>query len=283
LYSYPSISNSNEQADWAELCCLFTEEQSLSKSEFRATIEQDKGDVETNKIIENIWAEITWRNRNGNSAYPIEISSNRIKKKSNWKNYLPYTYMLLLSRHHFYPITQIDTQDQQYYKLFERLTNYALRKYLEFSINIGSPRTHGVPAVFKDALQLTSQLCNENICPEPSILRYAKDGEVDNIAWIPLDKRSGQVILLLQCTIERKWYRKPKIDVDTWCKIIDFSVQPIPGLAFPYIEHEQWHDYSLRKGLLLDRMRISKLTSKSYYLRNKMKVFCKMQIDKIKG
>jgi len=291
MLKLPSVTKPNEQADWAELCCLFSDQLSLSRSELRIMFESDVADEEKNDledceavdtIIDDIWTEIIWRNSVGGHFYPFTISpENTLTKKADWNQYLPYVYMLLLSRHYFFASTKINTALEQYSKPFERLTTHATRKYLGLSICIGSPRRYGVPTNFIEALGVTSDLCNEALCSEPNILKWAKDEDVDVIAWRPIDNRSGQVFILLQCTIERNWHSKPKVDIDTWWKIIDFSAKPMPGLAIPFVEHEEWHKRSIRKGVIFDRLRLSRLFQNSKYLHKYMKSFCETQIPKL--
>ena len=68
----------------------------------------------------------------------------------------------------------------------------------------------------------------------PEIAENAKDEDVDVIAWRPIDSRSGQIILLIQCTIERDWRRSAaKIDYEIWKNIMNLATPPRKGFGFP--------------------------------------------------
>ena len=149
-----------------------------------------------------------------------------------------------------------------YYLLFSLFFfgYFLLSTILNWGFNLGSP-----PAI-RD---------------KPEFTHYAKDEGVDVIGWKPIDGRAGQLILLTQCTIEKKWSDSTqKIDLDTWANIVNFTTKPQKALAFPYVCHSQWKTLSTKGGILLDRLRLVSLFPmvSTLYLRKKITNWSTLQI-----
>jgi hypothetical protein len=55
------------------------------------------------------------------------------------------------------------------------------------------------------------------------------DRGVDVIGWIPFyDQRTGQLVLLVQCTAG-DWKSKQPVPLDNWCQYIHWTRDPIKG------------------------------------------------------
>ena len=285
LLEAPSLPNANIQADWAEASCLLGNDTSVSRAEFEIAL-TEFGYDNSELVIGNIWAEIGWRKSVIPKYYPIDIHYNRIERNRSWQNILSYSFMLLLSTSSFYESTKLRQREQgTLSKLFERLATAALKRYLTRSINIGSPREGRMPRSLFQSLELFCDFSNEVMRERPEITHYAKDEGVDVIAWNPIDVRSGQVVLLIQCTIEKNWPRSTnKINLDTWKNIVNFAATPSKALAFPYVCRSQWKNWSTRGGILFDRLRLASffpMTSR-IYLRKKTSEWCERQISRLR-
>lgn len=258
LLEATSLPNANIQADWAEASCLLGSDTSVSQAEIEIAL-TEFGCDNSELVIGNIWAEIGWRKSVIPKYYPIDIHYNRIERNRSWQNILPYSFMLLLSTRSFYESTKLRQREQgNLSKLFERLATVAMKKYLRKSINIGSPREGRMPRSLHQSLQLFCDFSNEVMREKPEIRHYAKDEGVDIIAWNPIDVRPGQLIVLVQCTIEKNWPRSTdKININTWKNIVNFAVTPCKALAFPYVCRSQWKNWSTRGGVLFDRLRLT--------------------------
>jgi hypothetical protein len=61
----------------------------------------------------------------------------------------------------------------------------------------------------------------------------------------------------MQSTVEQHWKDKLPVPLDAWCQYIHWGCSPVRAFAVPCIvtDHE-WHDTSVDKGILFDRVRI---------------------------
>lgn len=278
------MPNAAVQADWVEASCLFGRDSSISHALIESAL-AESGSEKSELIVEDIWGELESR-KSILPNYPFNIQDTLIQRISRWEDSPHYSFMLLLAINFFYESTKIRQNNQRVpSKLFERLVSIALKKYMRQSINIGSPREGRISRSLKQSLKFFCGLCNESMQEKPEITHYAKDEGVDVIAWDPIDCRSGQVILLVQCTIERDWTRScDKINLDTWKHIVNFATTPEKAVAFPYVCNEQWKNWSTRGGILFDRLRlVSMLSSMStIYLRRKILEWSNAQVTNLK-
>jgi hypothetical protein len=122
-----------------------------------------------------------------------------------------------------------------------------------------------------------------------SVKSYAsktKDDALDILTWRPFtDRRPGQVIILVQCAAGAYWEAKASElfgNLRVWQDYIDFAVTPVPAFAFPFVclDSLQWKRLARQGGLLLDRLRISSLSSDKpldQSLQKKLLDWCKKQ------
>jgi hypothetical protein len=106
---------------------------------------------------------------------------------------------------------------------------------------------------------LASRL-NENYVESPR--ETYKDRGVDVVAWKPFsEKRSSQIVVLLQCASGKDWRSKTRdLPLRSWEQYIHWSNNPIKAFAVPcVISSRDWHDVSKEGGILFDRIRITNL------------------------
>ncbi len=84
----------------------------------------------------------------------------------------------------------------------------------------------------------------------------------DVVAWKPLDKMSGKIILLVQCKSGKNWKNSTAVNLRLWKEnLIYFTCEPISVYTITDIidENESFIDRGKEKGLILDRARIIRL------------------------
>jgi hypothetical protein len=162
LLNPPEIVESSKLADWAELCLMFGNDASISKSEFITAFEEDmKQDVESTITI--IWHEVYWRKMIASDYYPFEISASNIERKSDWEETICYCFMTLLSAQSFIPEIKVKPAEwTATAKLFEKVTESALKKYVGETIIMGAPRTDNVPTNFDDSITYLCERIRED-------------------------------------------------------------------------------------------------------------------------
>jgi hypothetical protein len=290
MLEIPSLPNSEVEADWAEMCVLFSEDGSISQSDFRESLSETTSYSKADRTVDNIWQELMWRHEAYPKIHPILPTQSRLVRIQKWTVAQPYSFMLLLARSNSYGSTKITIRKRRNpSKLFERLVSVGLKEYFGRSINPGHPPEGRFSSLtFRQSVSFFSDVSNEDVANPQVIRRNAKDEGADVIAWRPIDRRSGQAIILVQCTIGDDWTSKVgEISLTGWQDIINFSVTPIKAMAFPCIYHDQWNLWSKRGGILFDRLRLTSLfaqaqkRSNSRYLERKMKCWTKNQIAKL--
>lgn len=281
MIDVPQFSNPNDEADWAEISCLFGKDPSISRSEIETALDNaEVDDPET--TIENIWREIDWRHSVAPRIHPVAVAGMRLQRIKSWKISPSYTFMLLLTCQSLYRSAKTPEREwTRTAKLFEQLTTKALERYLGHAINIGAPRCEGVPKRFVDCLDYIGDVINEPRGRIRLFRQWAKDEGVDVIAWGPFDKRPSQVILLVQCAAGTDWRDKTtEISLDVWQEYIDFAVRPTRAFAFPCVcnVNSDWFYLSKQGGILLDRLRIGSFAIISSVLRRQLNDWSQRQL-----
>ncbi|MHA1676848.1 MAG: hypothetical protein ACTSU6_06690 [Candidatus Njordarchaeales archaeon] len=266
-----TLSKINEISDWLELSCLFDDiDDSISRSELYSYFDEkdivDEDDID--ETIDAIYAEIKYRQYVANNLYPFKIENNCIVRKIVWVDNLAYAFMLLLSTHSLYEVTEIPRGG--WYspsKLFEKIVTSSLRADFNRAINIGSPRARGHIRKFPNCVRYLVEVTNEPIGPSLGATGREQDESADIIAWKRYDNRSGQVIILVQCASgEEKVTKRKELRVRAWRDVINFTVDPLLGYAIPHIitDNSEWFDISYDGGIIYDRLRIISLLPEKF-------------------
>jgi hypothetical protein len=267
MIQLPSSSETEVIADWAELCCLFGERHSLSRSKIEQVIE-DAGIEDHEFVISNIWQEINRRNEVAGGGYPVKAFVSRIETSADWNEAPVYVFQLLVASHSLFPKSRITGKRwNRTAKLFENLGSLALQKYLGGrSVNVGAPRESGVPKGFQDCLDYLSREIGELRGSVKIYNSKAKDEKVDIVAWNPfIDNRAGQVIILGHCAAGADWKDKvTEVSVELWSDYINWVANPIVAFVFPFVclNDKDWRYLSRQtRGFLMDRLRIASVLS----------------------
>jgi len=230
--------------------------------------------------------ELNWRKTTIGVEYPFTIRDDNIVKR-DWEEHLAYSFQLLLSTHKLFQPTSINTSSRTWNdtaKLFERFVTVALKNYLGNSFNIGWPRKGGVPRSFLRCLEFASRVMKERPGPFRWRPHWTGDQGVDVIAWGRLDNRSGKVISLINCAAGDDWDEKlHEVIVELWKNYIEFTVDPLKGMAFPFICRNSWDRSTSVGGILYDRLRLTYLfeKNKTLYLRREIKDWSQTQINNL--
>ena len=113
-----------------------------------------------------------------------------------------------------------------------------------------------------------------------------KDDTLDVAAWRPFqDRRSSQIVILMQCGIGKKPEEKANtLRLRAWEHYIHWGARPVPGFAVPsIIDPKRWTDLAHNGELLLDRIRIYNTMctgARNKNLAKELNSWCKEHITK---
>ncbi len=197
--------------------------------------------------------------------YPIVINSTVASLRlDNWKAEPVYSFLAALNARY---IWKLDADLKVGARLFERLVVYALRRYWGGdAAHFGWPRDPADFGAFREAFPRIVALMRERLSVRKEELPLAqKDLAVDAIAWRSLDVRPGQTVLLCQCSIGGDWAEKG-VPIEKWSTLVNFSVAPTRGLAFPFVpeavrplSNVEWLLLCAGVGVPFDRLRLARL------------------------
>ena len=262
MLSLPDPTSIRKVADWVELC-LSTETPRFSKAQLNSAIDLFSGTEPSETFLSDVWRELKYREHL--YRYPVfAVRERSIERREGIEISKEYLAFLILS---LYGVRGT-TRDPG--KLFERITNRAIKKYLS-----GNSLVFGWPGVVTEGEANESQIkrkikqvadeLGERFVEAPPA-RF-NDRGVDVIGWIPFfGGRSSQIVLLVQCYAGQDLRGKVAVPLDSWYQYIHWGFNPIRGFAVPAIIPERdWHEMATDMGLLFDRPRILNALSADTY------------------
>lgn len=255
MIEIPDPGSVTEIADWVELS-ISTTNNSLSKAAVASAIEATTGQEPSESFIASVWRELERRQRLYSRPF-FRVDDRLIEPENNRQPPKEYLACLLLSLYG----GQGDAHRPA--KLFERLTSEAISCYLS-----GQAVVFGWPfdpddrpdeeeeSRIKRKIRRIAEDLRERFSEAPRAT--FKDRGLDVIGWIPFtDKRSSQIVILMQSTVEQDWKNKLPVPLDAWCQYVHWGCNPVKAFAVPCIVNDyEWHDVSVDKGILFDRVRI---------------------------
>lgn len=239
-------------ADWIELH-ISLESEELSKSALSSSIEATTGEEPQQIFIDDVWQELSFRERLY-SRSPFEVHDETIERSFDSSTNVAYLTCLILS------LFGIQEYDAYAPTLFERIVCQATKRYLKGrAFVIGWPSGQTGQASIKRKVMIIAGRLGERFAEAPPS-RF-KDRGVDIVSWKPFrELRSGQVVLLLQCAAGQNWKNKAPVPLTAWNQYIHWGCNPIAGFAIPsIISRTDWHEISLEKGIMFDRVRLYNL------------------------
>jgi hypothetical protein len=245
-------------ADWVELSICSTGS-GISKAALASAIEGAAGEEPSEAFLTSIWRALDYRQELYLRRF-FKVEERTVQPQSDSQPLSEYLACLLLSLFGVQGDTQLPG------KLFERLTCEAVGRYLS-----GRGAVFGWPhdshdgtvdegeSKIKRKIEKLADELNERFCEAPAA-RF-NDRGLDVVGWIPFsDKRSGQVVVLLQCAAGHNWRNKLPVPLDAWLQYVHWACNPLKAFAVPCVVDERdWHEMSKDKGMLFDRVRILNL------------------------
>jgi len=249
-------------ADWLEATMLIEGRSYIPRAKIRKYIKSIFAEDQPDVCVEILLREIGRRRRHCGSAYPFNEEGSGVKYTQSAVG-TPYVFMLCISVSKPYrdEHRQSDTDE-----LFDSLVLDALRKYLGLGtvgVRFGAPASGRRPRNFQEAIYWLAETMN---LPKGTGTprRTGGDGGLDVIVWRPFrDRRSGFLVVLAQCTVQRDWVIKAKdLTEDIWRGWIDMGKNPHLALAIPFVvpfKYEKWDELRRLVHTLLDRLRLTEL------------------------
>lgn len=251
--------------DWIEGSVLF-DDTSLSKNDIvDALIDlQIYNDSDfAFDYVENIFSKLNQRESCMATSYPFYQDGNMIKAKGSWKEFIDYTFCLLVSilpnyetwKHDFGPDYGIQGD------LFEAITVLCLEKiFPEWHVKrYGWSRNHATPLndLLPDIAGLLCERCGDY---DYWAGKQANDAGLDVLCVRTFpDNRPGFFSLLVQCASGADWKDKLRDpNLSRWGKYIDFACVPYKAVSIPYVIDNTKYRQKVNEseGLLFDRLRL---------------------------
>lgn len=159
--------------------------------------------------------------------------------------------------------------------LFDQLVLDALKLYIGHGgrgIRFGAPASSQRPRNFQSAIAWLAREMNLTLGAGRA-RRVGGDGGLDVIVWRPfLDKRSGYLVIMSQCTVQREWFDKAKdLTDDVWRGWIDLGKGPHLALSIPFVisaAFEKWDMLRRTVHTVLDRLRLCELLARTTVTEN---------------
>lgn len=243
-------------ADWIELTVATTQEH-VSKAEVGSILEGAAGSEPSEAFLTDIWRQLEYRQTLYQNP-TFKVIDRLVEPVPGTRISPEYLACLVWS------MVGVQGNTQQPGKLFERITRKAVEEYLSGqAIVFGwpfEPEIEGEDeeSQIKRKIRRVAEELKERFVEAPPA-RF-NDRGVDVIGWIPFyERRTGQLVLLVQCTAG-DWKSKLPVPLDNWCQYIHWTRDPIKGFAVPsIIGDKDWHERSREKGIMFDRARIINL------------------------
>jgi len=262
-------------ADWVELKVLYHNRQ-FSKSRIFSLLKAFDDTIEET-TIDSVMNELTRRSELYGDASPFVVERKSVIPRLRWRDRPELVMCLIFSIRGV--VRKRGRNDGT--KLFEILSGEAVKSYLNGEAEvIGFPNQTRLRQQIEGISRRTCEKLGTRIpCPRD------KDKGVDIIAWKPHgDKRSNQVVLLLQCGTGMHFAQKKSISLHAWRDFVNWSVEPIKGIMIPIIpSEEQWIKITDDYNLIFDRVRIYRaIYNRSFsdcQLRRRILNWCRLQLN----
>lgn len=275
---YPSVTKHNCDynlvSDWIEGCLLFGKDSKLSKSDVVDILTEEgiyrKQDF-ADEFICDCWNRIEKRHNDFGTKNIFEISPKRIIRIKPWEEYSAYSFFLAISLKTYYKIKISSPSNfiNQQGETFEEISIESLRLLFPewFVMHIG--RTQNNTTKFDQLLKNISDNLKVSI-RNTAIQHYSthqNEAKLDILmARRFFDGYCNIPIVLIQCASGENWKgKRQEPNVETWNAFLDLNSYPMKGLAIPFsLDTKQFIEHSTYiKGILLDRMRLLSVTSKT--------------------
>jgi len=257
------LKGRDQVADWIECVLLAGEHGHLGVGQLQSVADSNFSieEAQVALAVEAMKRRARWIG----DAYPFEIGDGYVKLHAEAAK-SPYASMLMMTP--WSPADQcLDTSTEEFQTMavwFERLTARSVEALMgpeSKSLRFGYPGELGRPSNFQEAIVWLA----ERLQVEPGEdykPPQRNDGGADVIGWRPFpDQRSGMLLLLVQCTLQRELMSKTAdIKIAHWQGWLKLRTPPISVLAIPgnVTGFEKWEELA-SQATVLDRTRIAGL------------------------
>ena len=250
-------------ADWVEVSCIFSTGGRCSLGDLSRQLKQssvlEDENLDSDSLEADVVNELLNRANAASDSYPFTVDGSKVLLKSDFEDFLPYTFCLCLS--YFGDNRRIGVRLFPR-RLFEAISCLAAGSYLKGeSVRFGSPRDT-LPAGFDEAIGKLCLLIGEGGGLKERGFRKGQDDTLDVVAWRDSpDKRPGKLLLFGQCASGKNWKEKaselqPPDFCDTW--LINRPISIVKAFFVPCsVDSSDWALKSIRAGIIFDRCRIS--------------------------
>jgi hypothetical protein len=251
----------NVVADWSELFVLSTA-LSLSKTELgnyiKTNLTEIEEDEDRTRLVDSAFSELSFRSSSlyGGSSH-FKVAGDLIIPLTSLEDSPELGLCLIFSLRG----VVVQRGKNNGTKFFEQISNIASEAFAGNSYLVGFPNNS----------RLNSQIqsvCASNYEPKGHLNPKAtdKDGGVDIIAWRGFeDKRSNQIVILIQCGAGKHYDKKKRINIEKWKRWVHWAFEPTTGIITPKIirDSEEWQELSDYYQMIIDRPRLVRLIKKS--------------------
>ncbi|MGH6826654.1 hypothetical protein [Methyloceanibacter sp.] len=290
MITLPASQDAVALVDWLEVSLLAQNTSRISDTAIIDVFSEADLDEDPDALLASMHQTVRMRENIVGATYPVERQGLGYSRRGDWKDYLPYSFMLFTSLNQSY--TELNYGGGTANKpaeLFEVLASKAVERYLQCSvIRIGAPRRKPVPPSFPEALTYTVEELGEIVGQRDLERHNSGDDGVDLIGWRPFgDARASQAIILAQCAIGTDWRdKRDDISLRMWQRHIDWHSTPLKGIAVPFHHQEgnSWRETATRAGIIFDRLRIAKLVDTAALpapTKKEMMHWCEKRLKKV--
>jgi hypothetical protein len=255
-------------ADWVELRLLLKNTEIL-----RGQLFEDIGDIDDNEKSD-IWEKLKDREALYGPEGPFKINEDSVSPRIQTYDNPAYTMCSLLN---FFGNARNSGATG---KLFERLSAFAAKKYLNGEVRIyGYPRAGNLSSILTEM--------NEKLGSQKVPARG--DRGVDLIAWKPFtDKHPSHIVVLMQCASGKNWKTKTRdIGINAWYHYVNWAQEVMKGFTTPTVieRGDKFYEAGYDAGVIIDRPRLYNYTkdmvTTDRQLYDEIKAWCEPKINSL--
>lgn len=270
-------------ADWMELLALISPDKNSSYGDLSSALrrtgaydlnevnprsDESYQDEQIDEMCGEVFNEILHRAKAADHSYPFAVSTSGsllyVKTHTSWEQYAAYIFCLCLSYFGSPPGEGTNVPR----RLFEDLSKYAAKNFINGdAVRMSPPRTD-LPSPFADAVK---ELCvqigeGDGYKEQRDSKIQPQDDRLDIVAWRHFpDSYPSKLIMFGQCASNKYWaeWRKKLSELQPreFCEQWMISVPTPPPVKSFFVPHrvdkQRWRYAARYSGIIFDRCRIA--------------------------